>query len=127
MPAIGGSVESVTLSGREMPATADADVTRKLGGFTNEVEANGNGTVRIIKTRTPWSLDGVVVQVDDTNGDHEFLQQLADSNVEFPVVISLASGESYQAVGQISGDLAATTKASTVSLNLMGGGKATKQ
>ena len=61
MAAIGGSLESVSLDGREFPVAADAEVQRKLGGFENEVQASGDGSARMVKTRVPWSLDGLVV------------------------------------------------------------------
>ncbi|MCP4471153.1 MAG: hypothetical protein GY815_10785, partial [Gammaproteobacteria bacterium] len=73
MSAIGGSIESVTLDGRNFPIAADAGVQRKLGGVENEVQSSGDGTARIIKTRTPLSLDGLTAEVDDSRGDHEFL------------------------------------------------------
>ena len=88
MPATGGSIESVTLDGREFPAAADAEAQRKLGGFENEVQPNGNGTARVIKTRVPWSLDGLTIEIDDSRGDHEFIQELADRNTEFPVALT---------------------------------------
>ena len=62
MTAVGGSIESVTLDGRNFPATADAAAERKLGGFENESQANGDGTARLIKTRVPWSLDGLTLR-----------------------------------------------------------------
>ena len=43
MPAVGGSIESVTLNGRPFPVAADAEAQRKLGGWENEVQANGDG------------------------------------------------------------------------------------
>jgi len=49
MAATGGSIESITMDGREFAVAADAESQRKLGGFENEVQANGNGTARIIK------------------------------------------------------------------------------
>lgn len=125
--AIGGSIESITIDGREFPVAADSEANRKLGGFDNEVEANGNGSVRVIKTRAPWSLDGIAVVIDDSNEDMEFLQQLADSSRLAPVVITYASGEAYQGTGQITGELQHGSKATTASLALKGSGKLTKQ
>ena len=76
MSAIGGSIESVTLKGREFAVAADAESQRKLGGTENETRANGDGTARLVKTRVPFLLDGLTVVVDDTRGDHEYLQAL---------------------------------------------------
>ena len=125
--AIGGSIQSLTLDGREFAVAADSDANRKLGGFQNDVEANGDATARQIKTRVTWSLDGIAIVIDDSNGDHEFLQALADSSRFFPVVITYASDESYQGTGQLAGDLAHASKATTMAINLQGNGKLTKQ
>ncbi len=127
MSAIGGSIESVTLDGRNFPIAADAEVQRKLGGFENEVQSNGDGTARIIKTRTPLSLDGLTAEVDDSRGDHEFLQALSNAPGEFPIAITYASGATYQGRAMIVGELQFSSQSATASLNLMGPGELTKQ
>ena len=127
MAAVGGSIHSVTLNGRNFAVAADADAQRKLGGYENDVQANGNGTARITKTRVPWSLSGLTIEVDDSRKDHEFLQQLADRDDEFPCAVRLASGEVYQGSGAITGELAAGTQNATTSLALMGSGQLTRQ
>lgn len=125
--AIGGSIESVTLDGREFPVAADAEAQRKLGGFENEVQANGNGTARLIKTRVPLSIDGLTVEVDDDRGDQEFIQDLANRNDFFPVAITYASGNTYQATAQIVGENPASSQNATQAISLMGPGILSKQ
>lgn len=127
MPATGGSIESVTLDGRNFPVAADAEAQRKLGGFENEVQANGNGTARLIKTRVPLSIDGLTIEVDDDRGDHEFLQALSDRNDYFPVAITYASGSTYQGQAQITGELQVSSQNATAAVSLMGPGVLTKQ
>lgn len=127
MSAVGGSIESVTLDGRNFAVAADAEAQRKLGGFENEVQANGNGTVRLIKTRVPLSIDGLTVEVDDDRGDHEFLQELSNRNDFFPVAISYASGNTYQGTAQIVGETQASSQNATAAVSLMGPGILTKQ
>jgi hypothetical protein len=127
MAAIGGSIESISLNSREFAVAADAEAQRKLGGFENEVMANGNPTARIIKTRVPLALNGVTIVVDDDRGDHEFVQELADSNEFFPIAITYASGETYQGEAQFTGELQASSQSTTMPINLMGPGKLTKQ
>ena len=127
MTAIGGSLESITLDGREFAVAADAEAQRKLGGFENEVQANGNGTARLIKTRVPLSIEGVTVEIDDTRGDHEFLQALADRNDFFPFALTYASGETWQGVAQLTGDLQASSQNATASISLTGPGSLTRQ
>ncbi len=125
--ATGGSIESVTLDGRTFSVPFDADVGRKLGGFENDVQPNGDGTARLIKTRVAWGLSDLTVSIDDDTGDQEFLQALADSNVFFPVTISYASGVIYQGTGQVTGENPVASQATTATLNLMGQGELTKQ
>lgn len=127
MAAVGGSIESIILDGRNFAVAADAEAQRKLGGFENEVQANGDGTARLIKTRVPLSLDGMTLEIDDDRGDQEFLQELSNRNDFFPVVISYASGNDYQATAQIVGETQASSQNATASVSLMGPGVLTKQ
>ena len=78
MPAIGGSIQSVSIRGRLFAVASDAEANKKLGGFENEVQANGNGTARLVKTRVPWSIDGLQIEIDDNRADHEFLKEIAE-------------------------------------------------
>lgn len=127
MAAIGGSIESLTLDGREFPVAADAEAQRKLGGFENEVEMNGDSSARLIKTRVPLMIEGVVIQIDDDRGDNEYVQGLADRNDFFPIVITYASGNSYQGTAQMTGDLQSSSQKATMPITLMGPGILTKQ
>ena len=127
MPAVGGSIESVTLDGREFAVTADADATRRLGGWENELQMNGNGTARVIKTRTGWSLDGLVIETNDSQGDQEFVQELADRNSDFPIAVTYASGVTYQGSGIIVGENGASSQSASQTVSLMGPGKLTSQ
>ena len=127
MAAVGGSIESVTLDGREFGVAADAEAQRKLGGFENEIQSNGNGTARIIKTRVPLSIDGLTLDTDDDRGDQEFIQGLANRNDFFVIAITFASGSTYQGSAQIVGDLQASSQSAMTAINLMGPGELTKQ
>lgn len=127
MPAIGGSIESVSLDGRNFAVAADAEAQRKLGGFENEVQANGDGNARLIKTRVPLSIDGLTIEVDDDRGDHEFLQDLSNRNDFFPIAITYASGVTYQGRAQITGELQSSSQNATAAVSLMGPGQLTKQ
>lgn len=128
MAAIGGSIQEVNLSGRTFAVAADAEAQRKLGGWENEVQANGDGfTARIIKTRKPLSIKGLTVEVDDARGDHEFLQTLANSTDFFNISITYASGITYQGKAQIVDEMETSSQNATASVSLMGPGILTKQ
>jgi hypothetical protein len=129
MAVIGGSIKSIALgeSFTKFEVTADAEVQRKLGGFENTVESFGSGGARIIKTVVPLSLDGIVVGIDDDAGDQEFLQAFAN-NPEFqPIVITLASGKSWQGVATITDELQFNTMQGTATFSLKGPGNLTLQ
>lgn len=127
MAAVGGSIESVGLAGRTFSVAADADSNRKLGGYTNEHQSNGDGSGRLIKTREGWMIDGLQVTVDDLRDDHTFLQDLADQKDYFAIDITYASGKVFQGLGQITGDLQASSQSTTATVTLNGPGKLTPQ
>ena len=109
------------------PLPADIETQRKLGGFENEVQANGDGTARLIKTRMPLSIDGLTVETDDGRGDQEYLKTLADGSDFFVLVITYASGVSYQGSSQIVGEFQTSSQNATSAISLMGPGVLTKQ
>ncbi len=118
---------SVTLAGRTFSVAADADSQRKLGGFENDVQANGDGTARNVKTRVPWGASDLTLSIDDDNGDHTFLQDLTDGNDFFAITAEYASGAIFNGEGQITGEVAVSSTNATASVSLMGQGKFTPQ
>lgn len=127
MARVGGSIQGVTLAGREYAVAADAESQRKTGGFENEVAANGDGSARLIKTRVPLQFDGLTLVTDDSNGDVEFLQNLANRPDFFPVAITYASGVTLQAQAQIAGEIKTSSQNATTEISLMGPGVVTVQ
>jgi len=127
MAAVGGSIEGITLNGRNFPVAADAESQRKLGGFENEVQSNGDGTARLIKTRVPLSIDGLTLEIDDDRADQEFLQDVSDRKDFVPLVISYASGADYQGTVQLVGETQVSSQNATAAVSFMGPGILTKQ
>lgn len=121
--ATGGSIESVSCAGRVFPVPADADIQRKLGGYENELQMNGDGSGRVIRTRVPASLTGLVVAIDDTRGDQEFLEALKDARDYFPFSVTYASGATYAGQLQIVGELQAGSQGTTATMDLQGPNK----
>jgi len=124
---IGGSIQSISIGGRLFAVTADTDATRELGGFNNAVNSNGNGTARQEKTRVPWSVKGVVVEIDNTRADQEFLQGVQNSNDDVPCTLSFVDGTTYQGTGTIIDAVEYNNMSTTATVNLAGGGEMTKQ
>lgn len=124
---IAGSIEEVTLQGRGFAVAADADSNRFLGGFVNDLQANGDGTGRVIKTRTPWSIDGLSLDIDDDNGDDEYIQDLIDNSGVFDISITYASGIIYQGLGQVVDESGTSSQTGVKAITLKGTLKLTKQ
>ncbi len=125
--AVGGSIESVSVDGRLFPVAADAAANRNLGGFKNEVSANGNGTARLLKTRVPWMLDGLTLEIDDDRSDHEFLKKIADGSDFVDITITFASGHTYQGSGTVVDDLVYDSSKATADVKFSGPGDASQQ
>ncbi len=122
-----GSIESVEIAGRGFAVAADADSGRSLGGFTVEVQPNGDGSARIVATRIPWKVGGLTVQIDDDRGDLEFLQDVVDAKEFVPITVTYASGISYGGLGIPVGEFDAASMAGTAPLELKGPKKLTPQ
>lgn len=127
MTAVGGSIESISIRGRLFPVAADAEVNRKLGGFENEIQPNGNGTGRLVKTRVAWMLDGVQVEINDTRNDAEFLQEIADGLELVPCTITYASGLTYMGTGIVTGEIQSSSQSTTSTISIAGEGTLTQQ
>lgn len=125
--ALGGSIESITIRGRLFPVAADAEANKKLGGFENEVQSNGNGTARIVKTRVPWMIDGLQVETNDSRADAEFLQEIADGLEFVPITITMASGVTYGGTGTVTGEIQSSSQNATATITVSGQGTLTQQ
>lgn len=127
MAAVGGSIESVALDGRIFSVAADSDSNRKIGGYENEVQANGDGTGRLLKTRVPSSIDGLSLSIDEDRGDAEYLQELQDRKDFFPVAVTYASGTVWQGDMQIVDEVSISSQNATADIALMGAGPLSRQ
>lgn len=123
MPAVGGSIQSLSIKARVFPVASDAEANKKLGGFENEVQANGDGTARKIMTRVPWSVDGLQVEINNDKGDHEFLQEIADSKDFVSMELELADGTVYAGTGTITDEIQASSQSTTATIKIGGPGK----
>lgn len=127
MPAIGGSIQSISIRGRLFPVASDAEANINLGGFQNEVASNGNGTARLLKTRVAWMVDGLQVEIDHGRADLEFLQEIADGLEFVDFTIELVDGTVYQGEGQLVDEIQASTQSATATITAHGQQKLTQQ
>lgn len=127
MPAVGGSIQAISIRGRLFPVASDAEANKKLGGFENEVQANGDGTARLVKTRVPWSIEGLQVEINNDRGDHEFLQEIADGLDYVSITMELADGTVYEGTGTVVDEVPASSQNATAPIKLMGPGTLSAQ
>lgn len=132
MSAIGGSVRNISIAGRSFTLAADADVELDIGGFSNELQANGDGTVRVIKTRKPWGASGMPVSIDPARNDLEFLQGCADGKDAgedglYDMTVTLVNNVTYQGRGIVADDLKFSTQNSTAEITVSGSDALTQQ
>lgn len=122
MATVGGSIRQISIRGRIFAVPSDVDAQRKLGGDENEVQTNGDRTSRIIKTIVAWALSSLTVSVDDSRGDQEFLQDVANSSKFSVITVTFASGITWEGEGIITEELNYSSQSATAAIALMGQG-----
>lgn len=127
MPGVGGPFESISLSGRYFSPAADIEAPRTIGGSQNEVQPNGDGTSRLIKSVVTAKIGSVKLTCDDFLGDHEFLQELANRKDFFDVNVTYSSGAVWQGAMQIVDELTYSNSDATATFALEGTGILTQQ
>lgn len=130
MPHGGGPVRELSLSGRNFIVAGDSEGNRILGGDQNTIVANRSGSeivASLQKEIVAWKDGPFNVLCDDENGDQEFLQELADRNVLFPIVIVYWDGVVFNGTGQIIDEIAKSSKTGLTPITLSGTGKYKKQ
>jgi hypothetical protein len=127
MGAVGGSPTECSIRGRVFAVAADADPQIKYGGLENEKRPNGDSTARTVKVRVSWSISGLVLSLDTSRDDHDFLQEVADNNDDVDITLTFANGTTVAGSGTITGEIAYSPQSTTASINCGGGGKLTRQ
>lgn len=125
--ATGGSIQDVSIRARLFAVAADTGPKLDLGGFENELEMNGDSTVRTIKKRKQWRKEGLKLTIDHDRADLEFLQEVADDKKHVAITMTCVDGTTYAATGTIVGEIAEDTMSATCEVTLAGGGKAEAQ
>ena len=119
-----GSLVEFSVNGRSFKAAADADGNTKLGGKENEFMANGDGiSGRVVQTVVGWSFTGVNFNIDDENGDLEFLQDIADKGRFVPCKAVYSDGSVRAGSGVVTGEIAVSSFNGTAPLTFEGAGK----
>jgi len=116
-----GDIRQLTIKGREFDVKAeDANVSVDLGGYSNEVGLNGNGSTNVTQRRKVGGFSDCPVAIEDERKDLEFLQEIADAGVPVPVNLTLASGVTYTGSLMPIGELRKATGDGTLTLEMRG-------
>ena len=104
----GGDITQFVYDGREFDIDSEANITYRLSGKTVENKMNGNGKKYTLVKVKFGGLDSVVIILDQSKKDLEFLQDHSDGE-DYPLQITMASGAIYSGDSAIEGDIDATT------------------
>jgi len=121
----GGDLTSVFItrpdgSTRNFAVATGGDNNRILGGrFTEDVEANGDGSMRDIVRNRPGERE-VVLNIDDVNGDHEWLLEASRATEFSTVTYTHVSGSVYSHRAKPMGDMAKNDSNSTATVTFKG-------
>jgi len=117
------TIEHADVGSRNFSVQADQDVLKDIGGYTAEIQINGNGTGHKKMAAKGWELSGIQSETDDVAGDQEFLQAVQDSP-EFATITWQHINETvYSGLGTLTGDLKHNTNTGYTALSIMGVGK----
>ena len=119
--AIAGAMRSFTIRGRAFKVAHDGSGNKIMGGRNNEIAMNADGSFRTIQTVIPGSFNDIGVECDDSRGDQEFLQEIADSGLPEPVVATYAANISYTGDVVIAGEISKDENTGLISLSCQGG------
>jgi hypothetical protein len=117
------TIEHPDVGSRNFSTKADQDVIKDIGGYTAELQMNGNGTGHKKMSAKPWELSGIESETDDIAGDQEFLQAVQDSPDLATITWQHILGTVYSGQGTLTGDLKHNTNAGYTGLSIMGPGK----
>jgi hypothetical protein len=123
---ISGSIQEVTVDGRIFAVPTDNASTTDKGGFTNDIQANGNSGSRTIKTRKPWSVTGLALVTPPGSDALDFLQSVANGD-NVTLSFKYADDSVREGEGNITGDLALDSQAGTTAIEFKGPGELTLQ
>jgi len=116
-----GAARDMTINGRVFKVAHDGPGSKDIGGRNNEIQMNGDGSSRTIQSVVPGSFTDVQVEIDDTRGDHEFLQNLSNEGLPVPVVMTYADNVSYTGDLVLTGEIRPDKSTGIASLSFMGG------
>ena len=117
------SVEHSELGDRTFEVKSGEDYTYMTGGFKSNDDDGNIGTfgTRIDqKNRFPWAVEVTCLLHD---GDHDYLQSIAESAIEGSWLFEHISGEIRVGSGTVAGDVSSNRQAGTIGFKCQGSGR----
>lgn len=118
---IHGAIRALTIAGRGFKVAHDGPGNRMVGGRSNEIVMNGDGTARTIQTVMPGSINDLQIEIDDTKNDQEYIQGIVDAGLPVVVVVTYASGVSYTGDLVITGEPSKDETNGLMTMSFQGG------
>lgn len=118
---IHGAIRALTIDGRGFKVAHDGPGNRMVGGRSNEIQMNGDGTSRTIQTVMPGSINDLQVEIDDSKGDQEYIQGIVNEGLPVPIVVTYASGVSYTGDLVITGEPSKDETNGIMTMSFQGG------
>jgi hypothetical protein len=108
------------IDGREYDPVAEANVTYRVSGFSNESNPTGNGGMHTTQNRKLGGFDSLPISLDPTRNDLEALQATADRGEPVPMAFIHPSGVTYAGQLTIQGAVDGSTGDGQVEITALG-------
>lgn len=115
-----GPIESIVINGRRFTSDGDDSCTVTYNGFNNEIKPNGDGTMRMLKSRHAGSIGGLNIVIRHERNDMEFLKETQDGMDFVAVSATLVDGTVLSGNMQLTDAVELDTKEGTASITLEG-------
>ncbi len=115
-----GCIESIVINGRRFTTDAEDTCEITYDGFENEVKPNGDGTMRVVKSRHAGKIEGLNILMDPSRDDQEFIKEAQDSMDFFDVSATLVDGVVIGGSMQLTDAVSTDLKEGTAGITLEG-------
>ncbi|WP_432631798.1 hypothetical protein [Brachyspira sp.] len=120
MAAVGGPIRDVTIEGRTFQVDGENEVEMFLGGWTNEVVANGDGSARLIKSPKAGQANKLPLVIDDSRGDEAFIQEIMNRHEFIKISFTDINEHVYAGEMQLVGDAMTNKRTMIKEIDLQG-------
>lgn len=120
MAAVGGPIRDITIAGRTFQVDGENEIEMFLGGWTNEIVSNGDGSARLIKTPKTGQANKLPLVIDDSRGDEAFIQEVMNKHELVVVSFTDINENVYVGEMQLVGDAMTNKRTMVKEVDLQG-------